>query len=250
MPAMAAAAMAAVPAGASQEEQMRAASEAIKQNPEMMKQAAAMMENMSEEQLASMASMMPGGQGMQIDPAQMKMAAKMMSSMSPEDMERMQAMAAGMGGGMGGVGGTGSGAAITGSSGAAAAAMMGGMPAGGFDPANMPPGMMADMQKRMEDPEMLKMMKGMLKGMDPDSLATMMKQTGMNVTLEQARSMVDKLDSVSDKHLELIARLMSYVNAVVAMYRRTKAVVMSQGALALALAVLLLAVLLRWLGWL
>lgn len=37
----------------------------------------------------------------------------------------------------------------------------------------------------------------MLKGMDPEALAGMMQQSGMNVTPEQARSIVDKLDSVS-----------------------------------------------------
>ena len=37
----------------------------------------------------------------------------------------------------------------------------------------------------------------MLKGMDPEGLSEMMKQSGMNVTPQQARSMVDKLDGVS-----------------------------------------------------
>lgn len=62
----AAAAPAVSPAGASQEEQMRAAAEAMKQNPEMMKSAAAMLENMSEEQLRGMAAAMPGAAGMQV----------------------------------------------------------------------------------------------------------------------------------------------------------------------------------------
>jgi hypothetical protein len=114
----------------------------------------------------------------QVDAAQMKMAAKMMATMSPADMERMTQMAAAMqggaggaaGGGMGsgGMGGSGaspalaaggSGSAAAGSTAAAAAAPgMAGMPAG-FDPSNMPAGMMSDMRKRMQDPEMLKMMK-------------------------------------------------------------------------------------------
>lgn len=37
----------------------------------------------------------------------------------------------------------------------------------------------------------------MLKSMDPESLAAAMQQSGMNVTPEQARSIADKLDSVS-----------------------------------------------------
>lgn len=54
----------------------------------------------------------------------------------------------------------------------------------------------------------------------------------------------------ADKHLEWIARLMGCVNAVLDGFRAAKAWAMSQGALALAVAVLLLAILLRWLGWL
>ncbi len=53
----------------------------------------------------------------------------------------------------------------------------------------------------------------------------------------------------ADKHLELIARLMGWFNAVVATYRRAKAWALSQGALALAILVLVVAVLLRLLGW-
>jgi len=37
----------------------------------------------------------------------------------------------------------------------------------------------------------------MLKSMPPETLAETMKASGLNVTPDQARSMVDKLDSVS-----------------------------------------------------
>lgn len=192
----------------------------------------------------------------------MKMAAKMMAAMSPEDLERMQQMAAGMPGmPAGAAAGGGSGAA-----GGAPQAAASALPAG-FDPAaGMPPGMMADMRKQMQDPKMLKMMKvghslapcmhrwhnlpavhcvcivctlrcgrhpptafavplllrslweagpsrtqlsaptlapappapqNMLKGMDPEALASMMQGSGLSVTPDQARSMVDKLDAVS-----------------------------------------------------
>lgn len=63
-PAAAAAALSGAAPGS--EDQMRAASEALRQNPDMLKQAAAMMEGMSEEQLAAMAAAMPGGGGMQV----------------------------------------------------------------------------------------------------------------------------------------------------------------------------------------
>lgn len=37
----------------------------------------------------------------------------------------------------------------------------------------------------------------MMKGMDPEQLSEMMKASGANLTPEQARSLVNKLDSVS-----------------------------------------------------
>lgn len=40
-------------------------------------------------------------------------------------------------------------------------------------------------------------LQSMMKGMDPEGLAEMMGASGLSVTPEQARSMVDKLDSVS-----------------------------------------------------
>lgn len=41
------------------------------------------------------------------------------------------------------------------------------------------------------------MAQSMLKGMDPEGLAGMMRQSGMDVSPEQARKMVDQLDRVS-----------------------------------------------------
>lgn len=54
---------------------------------------------------------------------------------------------------------------------------------------------------------------------------------------------------LADKQLELLARLMTWVNAAIDFYRRAKAWVLSQGALTLAILVLVVALLLRWLGW-
>lgn len=106
-----------------------------------------------------------------MDPAQLKMAARMMSSMSPEDMERMTRMAASMGatatpGAMPVPGGApaAAGAAAAGgggdlAAGGGAAGGAGGLPGFGPGAAGMGPEMMADMRRRMQDPEMLKMMK-------------------------------------------------------------------------------------------
>lgn len=51
------------------------------------------------------------------------------------------------------------------------------------------PDMSADMMSKLATPEMMDTMQRMMKGMDPAALAGMMKQSGMDVTPEQAASM-------------------------------------------------------------
>lgn len=53
----------------------------------------------------------------------------------------------------------------------------------------------------------------------------------------------------SDKHLELLSKLMRYYNAAAEAYARFRAWLASNGALALALLIIVIAVLLKWLGW-
>ena len=45
------------------------------------------------------------------------------------------------------------------------------------------------MMSKLATPEMMDTMQRMMKGMDPEALAGMMKQSGMDVTPEQAASM-------------------------------------------------------------
>lgn len=90
----------------------------------------------------------------QFDAEQMRMVAKMMENMSPEDMEKMAQMASTMGGGAGaGPTCTSSGMIAADDAGSAAGAL----PAE-FMPGSMPPGMMNEMRRKMEDPAMMKMM--------------------------------------------------------------------------------------------
>jgi tetratricopeptide (TPR) repeat protein len=76
---------------------MAKATEAMK-DPEFMSKASALMENMTDEQLAAMTKNMPGGgAGMpKIDPKMAKQAASMMKNMNPEAMQGMMKMAAEM----------------------------------------------------------------------------------------------------------------------------------------------------------
>lgn len=234
-----------------------AAAEAFKRDPNALKMASKMMESMSPEELEAMMAAVPGAPpGMKLDPAQVKMAAKMMESMSPEEFEKMTAMAQSMGGMSGMPGFPSAGAApgvpavTAGAAGAGGAAAHVPGAAPHFDPGNMSAGMLDEMRKKMSDPAMLRSMQSMLKGMDPATLASMMQSSGMNMTPEQAEKMVNQMNNVSDRQLEWIARIMAVVNFIVATYQRARAWAMSNGALVVAIVLLLVALFLRWRGWL
>jgi len=244
-----------------------AATEYMKQDPSMLKNAAQMMQNMAPEQLEAMVASMPGGgAGMKIDHEQMKMAAKMMESMAPEDFERMTKMAQSMGGGgpfpasnATAIPSASASAATaevgapttttaTATTGTATASVPGAAPR--FDPGSISPEMMSNMRSQMNDPAMLRSMQSMLKGMDPHSLASMMKASGMDMSPEQAQKMVDSLGNVSEKQLEWIAKLSGVLNVIIDTYQRMKAWASSNGALSVALILLIVFLIFRWLGWL
>ena len=90
----------------------------------------------------------------------------------------------------------------------------------------------------------------MMKNMAPEDLASMLSQSGMKVTPEQAKSLADQVDSLSDRQVLFITAVMAWLQRGAAAYSAARAWLRSQGALALAAAVLLLALLLRRLGWL
>jgi hypothetical protein len=173
--------------------------------------------------------------------------------MSPDDFERMTKMAQSMGGmpSMPSMPGAPSTAANTSAAApipGAAATIPGAAPR--FDPGAISPDMMNNMRKQMNDPAMLKSMQSMLKGMDPSTLASMMKSSGMDMSPEQAQKMVDSLGNVSDMQLEWIARLTAIVNFIIDLYQRMRAWAVSNGAMAVALVLLILFLFCRWLGWL
>ena len=60
------------------------------------------------------------------------------------------------------------------------------------------PEVSADMMSKLATPEMMDTMQRMMKGMDPEALAGMMKQSGMDVTPEQAASMQQQVCDLSD----------------------------------------------------
>lgn len=61
--------------------------------------------------------------------------------------------------------------------------------------------------------------------------------------------MKDTLGGMSDQQMEALARITRYINILIDAFQKAKAFVLSQGLMVAALMVLLLAILLRWLGW-
>lgn len=220
-------------------------------DPESLKAAARMMETMSPQQLEHLATSMPGApQGIKIDASQMKMAAKMMESMSPEDLQRMTCMARSMNLDPSSANSS----AQPSMDRAVAKDERGSLNApspSSFGLPPMAPGNYSDLRKQMANPEMLRSMQGMLKNMDPEGLASMMSSAmGRPVTAEQARQMVEQMGKISDTHLHIISRLMKVINAVIGVYNSVKAFATSHAAMTMAIVVLVIAVVLRWLGWL
>ncbi|RMZ56836.1 hypothetical protein APUTEX25_002925 [Auxenochlorella protothecoides] len=166
-----------------------------------------------------------------LDASTIDAVAGMMESMSAEDMASMMSL---MGGGAcpGGAGGPPTpGGAANGGAGAQA-----------FDPAALLSG---DMVSKLTDPATLKTMQKMLKAMPPETLQQIGRQAGVNISPE----MVHRLGNVSEKTLERIARASSILLRCAAVAKRCWALLRSQAALVFAIALLLLAIFLRWRGW-
>lgn len=178
-------------------------------DPAQMKQAASMMEGMSDEQLEEMLKM--GGAPAGVSAAQMRSATKMMANMAPEDVKRMTDMAQKF------------------------------QATGGANSTR-------DMAELAKDPDMVKSMTNMMKSMDPVELASMMSASGVKVTADQAKAMRDQLGSMDEKTLERLAKVATFFGKLVALFQRAKMYCRSNPAMALAILVLIVALVLRWKG--
>ncbi|KAG2428587.1 hypothetical protein HYH02_014289 [Chlamydomonas schloesseri] len=187
--------------------------------PEMAKMAADMMKNMSPDDLAKMTEMAskmgmgPGGAA-GMPAGGMAGMADMMKNMKPEDIARMTEMASKMGMGPGAAG----------------------LGAGG----KMPD--MGSMGAMMQDPKMMESMVKMMKSMDPDALAGMLMSSGMVKDRAQADAMAQQLGSLSDAQLNMMIKATAAVQGVRDWARKNILLIA-------ALVVLLLALLMRWLGY-
>ena len=190
----------------------------MSENPDMIKMQAEMLKGMSDEQLKSMAQ--AGGAPEGFDPAMAKMAADAMASMGPEELKSMMDMAQQMQGAGG----------------------MEGFAAGG-DPAaalNNP-----EMMRKMQDPAMMGKAMDMLKNMDPDTLVGMSEKMGMKLTKEQA----EQMRNMKPEHMQYLVKLMAFLQYIYSLYAEARDFVRQRRSVQIALAILLLAFLLRWLGY-
>ena len=187
------------------------------ENPDMLKMQADMLKGMSDEQLKSMAQ--AGGAPAGFDPAMAKMAAEAMSSMGPEELKSMMDMAQQMQG-AGGMEG-----------------LAGGDPAAAL---NNP-----EMMRKMQDPAMMGKAMDMLKNMDPDTLVGMSEKMGMKLTKEQA----EQMRSMKPEHMQFLVKLMTFLQYVYSLYAEARDFVRQRKSVQAALVILILAFVLRWLGF-
>eukprot|EP00192_Tetraselmis_astigmatica_P024588 CAMPEP_0117679148 /NCGR_PEP_ID=MMETSP0804-20121206/17667_1 /TAXON_ID=1074897 /ORGANISM="Tetraselmis astigmatica, Strain CCMP880" /LENGTH=217 /DNA_ID=CAMNT_0005488565 /DNA_START=235 /DNA_END=888 /DNA_ORIENTATION=- len=154
-----------------------------------------------------------------VAPDMASMAAKMMGGMSPEDMQRMSQMAGSMGG------------------------------MGGMGPAGMTTEQQAKMQQEMmSNPETMKMMQNMMQSMDPATLAALSKQAGMEISEQQAAQMADAMKKIKPEHMEKLMKVAGYAQKAKQKAVEAKDFLFSRSMFWISLAMLLLAMMMRYFG--
>jgi hypothetical protein len=109
----------------------------------------------------------------------------------------------------------------------------------------LPPDLMA----RMSDPAMMEQMLGVLQGMDEEALAQMLTGMGAPGGEATARKVAHQLKSMSPGQVRAMARLASVGQKGAALLQDVRERLAGKGMLVAAVVVLVVAVLLRWLGW-
>jgi len=153
------------------------------ENPELLQQAVNMTKDMSEDDLKKLninskeeADMMrKAAEQMAADPNLTKQMSDMMKNMNPDQLKEMMELSSSMRGAAGGAGGG-----------------MGGMP----DMSKMDPSAM------LSDPDMMKATEQMMKSMSPETLASMARASGVDMSEDKARMLA--------KFLPLMMRLMRW----------------------------------------
>ncbi|KAL3159548.1 hypothetical protein ABBQ38_009964 [Trebouxia sp. C0009 RCD-2024] len=202
-------------------------------DPVMMKQMTDMMANMDPGQVESMARMAGAPAGMSVSPEMMKSVSSMMSSMSPEMMQSMMAMASTPG-------------AAAGAGPSSQQSAPGPVPAGG---PQLPPQMMEQIHKHLSDPATADLISTFVQTMKPEDLAGILKQSGMDVTPEQAGQFLSYARKISPRNMRLLLKASAYGMPLVNMAKQAKQLAQQHSLALWAVLLLMLALSLRYLGW-
>lgn len=239
---------------------------ALKQNPEMIRNMHSVMATLSPETIAAMS-------GGQMSPDMVKIATDMMKQLSPDDMERMVNLASTsqmpLPGGVSSGGAplstatdTVSAVPSTSRSGAdLSTSGLGATPetslrSGVQTPGtNMPsmadfsPEMQEQMRKQMKDPAMRQVMTEMVKTMTPEMMTSMSEQLGMKLTHEQAVQAQQAMASLSPETLDRLMVWAERAHKASDQARRAKNWLLGKPGLVLAIVMLVIAVILHRLGY-
>ena len=85
----------------------------------------------------------------------------------------------------------------------------------------------------------------MLKNMDPDTLVGMSEKMGMKLSKEQA----EQMRSMKPEHMQFLVKLMAFLQHVHSLYAEARDFVRQRKSVQAALVILILAFVLRWLGF-
>eukprot|EP00271_Cylindrocystis_brebissonii_P009211 TRINITY_DN2389_c0_g1_i1.p1 TRINITY_DN2389_c0_g1~~TRINITY_DN2389_c0_g1_i1.p1 ORF type:complete len:556 (+),score=130.03 TRINITY_DN2389_c0_g1_i1:257-1924(+) len=246
---------------------MQAQMAALSQNPAMIRQMQTMMSQMDPETIARLS-------GGAVTPEVARMANETMKNLAPEQIESMIKMNAAMasrpsssapagasaaaapstilGGGSAGVADMG--ALREGPSSSGASPPMSSFPSMPFGGAGgMPeltPEIQRQMAEQMKSPETMKAMHEMMKSMSPEMMAQMSEQaSGKKMSVEQARQAQEAFAKLSPQEVETLMKLASRAQQAMGVVRRCWQWVAARPMVIFALIFLLVAVLLRSLGY-
>ncbi|CAN6439999.1 unnamed protein product [Victoria cruziana] len=227
----------------------------LKDNPEALRSFHTFLANANPEALSAL-----GGPGM--TPEMIKTMSNMVSNMSPEELQKMLEVASSLNGtnplfrpGTSGASESQTSVAspsvrdnLEASTSSSRSTFMG---------SEMPPSfnssstgdVQEQMRNQMKDPAMRQMFASMIKNMNPEMMANMSEQFGLKLSKEDAVKAQQAMTSLSPDDLEKMMRWAEKIQNVAEGARKTKNWLLGKKGLIVAFAMLILAVVLHWMGY-